>query len=292
MRYRQFSTRAGRGVHGDQFKDAVRGVGLDRSDRLYVVGDSEAAVFDGDGRLLRRWPTGGPGYCIAVDINGNVYVGETCRIEVFDGMGRLLRTHRDAGRLGTVTAIGFAGEDLLAADATHRCIRRYDRDGRFVNNIGDRNNTKGFLIPNGHLDFCLDANGIIYAANAGKYRIERYTSAGELLSHFGRFGTRNPEDFPGCCNPTNVALTAAGRVVVTEKAPARAKVYDAAGTMLCLIGPDAFDQSCRNMDVAVDSRGRIYVVDTARLLVRVFESQDGPAAATSASSPASGGVRP
>jgi hypothetical protein len=67
---------------------------------------------------------------------------------------------------------------------------------------------------------------------------------------------------------------------VTEKAPARVKVYDTEGKLLAFIGPDAFDQNCKNMDVAVDSQGRILVAETARLQIRVFAPDaQGPATA-------------
>jgi hypothetical protein len=54
MQYRQVTTRAGRGFQADQFKESVRGIGLDRTDRLYVVGDSEVKLLDVAGRMLRR----------------------------------------------------------------------------------------------------------------------------------------------------------------------------------------------------------------------------------------------
>jgi hypothetical protein len=212
-----------------------------------------------------------------------VYVGQPGQVEQYDENGTLVSRLRDGDRLGLVTSIGFAGDHLLLGDATHRCIRRYDKDGKHLNDIGADNNTKGFLIPNGYVDFAVDAKGIIHAANPGKFRIERYTPAGELLGHFGKFGTHNVQDFPGCCNPTNVSLMGEGRVVVTEKAPARAKIYDPVGKLLSVIGPEPFDQNCRNMDVAVDSQGRILVVDTVTLQIRVFagnESGPAPGAAT------------
>jgi sugar lactone lactonase YvrE len=204
----------------------------------------------------------------------------------------VLGAFRDGERLGRVTAIGFAGSDVLLADATHRRIRRYDRDGRFLNDIGEKNNTNGFLIPNGQLEFAIDAEGHVVAANPGKYRIERFTVAGKSLDHFGRFGTKRPEDFPGCCNPTNMTLMGDGRVVVTEKAPPRMKVFDAKGKMLALVGQEAFDANCRNMDVAVDSQGRVYVVDTARLRILVFAADSAAVESRPAGVASPGRVQP
>ena len=72
----------------------------------------------------------------------------------------------------------------------------------------------------------------------------------------------------------NVTVDAAGRVVVTEKAGPRAKVYGAAGELLAVVAERTFDPGAKNMDVAVDSTGRIYVADTVRLEVRVFRPEE------------------
>jgi sugar lactone lactonase YvrE len=167
---------------------------------------------------------------------------------------------------------------VLAADSHGRAIRRYDATGRFLNDIGRNNRTGGFAIPNGVLDFSVDAGGTIHAANPGKHRIERYTPDGTLLGHIGRFGGLDPAGFSGCCNPTNVCVgnppsIESQRIYVTEKAGPRVKVHDFDGTLLSVIATDGFDANCKNMDLAVDTRGAVYVVDTVRLEIRVFEPE-------------------
>jgi sugar lactone lactonase YvrE len=102
------------------------------------------------------------------------------------------------------------------------------------------------------------------------HRVERYTADGTLLGHFGRFDGRDPAGFPGCCNPTNVAVDAKGRVIVSEKAGPRVKVYGPAGDLLAVVADTGFDPGAKNMDLAVDSKGRIYVADTAGLEICVF----------------------
>ena len=102
------------------------------------------------------------------------------------------------------------------------------------------------------------------------HRVERYTAEGELLGHFGRFDGRDPAGFPGCCNPTNLTVDGEGRVIVTEKAGPRTKIYAPEGTLLGVIAEEVFDPAAKNMDVAVDSRGTIYVADTEQLAIHVF----------------------
>jgi len=261
------------------FTEAIRGIWVDGEDRLYAVGDTALKVFGPDGELLREWKTRQPGYCVAIDGKGAVWVGEPRRVEVFDPQGTLLETRRDPERINLVTAIGFVGEDALFGDAPARCIHRYDPQGAFVNAIGDKHRKGGFHIPNGVVDFAVDGEGVVHVANPGMHRVERYSAGGELLGRFGHFDGRDPAGFPGCCNPTNLTVDARGRVVVTEKAGPRAKVYDPAGELLAVVASDVFDAEAKNMDVAVDSRGRIFVADTARLEIRVFEPVAGEAAA-------------
>lgn len=288
MQYRQIRVISGRGLNPDQFAESLNGIVIDRTGLLYAAGDREVKVFDSEGALQHRWKTEKPPYCVAIRGDDAVFVGEAGQIETFDRTGRRRDVWRDAERLGTVTAIGFFEDHVLVADAADRCIRRFDTRGQWLNDIGKDNNTRGFLIPNGHLDFGVDDKGVIHAANPAKHRVERYTMSGALLGHFGKFGGRRPENFPGCCNPTNLALMGDGNLVVTEKASPRLKVYDTAGGLLTFVGPQTFEAECKNMDVAVDGQGRIYVVDTVRLSILVFApeaSEDktgGGAAGTSA----------
>jgi len=281
MEYRQVLTISGKGSGPEHFASTLRGIAIGGDDQLYAVGDSTLKVFDAQGKLLRHWRTGRPGYCVSVGDGGRVWVGEAEQLEIFDAAGKLVNSWRDPELLGLVTAIDFTPENVLVADARDRSIRRFDRKGKFLHNIGKDNRMKGFMIPNGILDFAVDGQGVIHATNPGKHRIEHYTSAGKLLGHFGRFDGIDPKGFPGCCNPTNLTVTAEDHIVVTEKAGPRAKIFDAEGELLTVVATEVFDPNCKNMDLAVDSQGRIYVVDTVRLAVFVFAPASG-----------AGGVRP
>jgi hypothetical protein len=250
-------------------KGALRGIAVDGNGQLYAAGDSEIRVLG----LNKRWRTSRPAHSVAVASDGTVYAGEIGQIEIFDGAGKLVNTWRDEKLLGRVTAIGFTKASVLAGDAADRAIRRFDRGGKFLNNIGKDNPVNGLLIPNGVVDFAVDAQGIIYAANPGKHRVERYTAGGELLGHIGRFDGLDPAGFTGCCNPTNVAIH--DGIFTTEKAGPRVKAYDFSGKLLAVIATDLFDANCKNMDIAVGSDGRVYVVDTVKAAIFVFEPVKG-----------------
>ena len=270
MEYRNIRAMGGKTGGQEWFGHSIRGLCAGRDGRLYAAGDSQVMVFDPAGKLLRRWATAKPCCSIRVRGDGRVYVGEAGQAEVFDGAGKLEKAWR-GGWLGEVTAVGLHGEEIFVAEAAARCIQRYDRELKHLNDIGKDNRTNGFLIPNGVLDFGVDAAGVIYAANPGKHRVERYTREGQLLGHIGRFDGIDPEGFPGCCNPTNVALGPEGHVFATEKAEPRAKVLDAGGTLMAVLGTTVVDTGCKNMAVTVDFRGRAYVAETVKLRILVFE---------------------
>jgi sugar lactone lactonase YvrE len=270
MEYRQIQVIGGKGNAPGQFATSLRGLAVDAHGQIFAAGDSEIKVFDAAGRLKRRWSTSRPVLSVAVAPDGAVYAGQLRQIEIFDGAGKLVNTWRDETLLGRVTAIGFVKDGVLAGDAADRAIRHFDRGNhRFRNNIGKDNPVHGFLIPNGVVDFAVDSQGIIHAANPGKHRVERYLPSGPLLGHIGRFHGTDPAGFGGCCNPTNVAVR--DRIYVTEKAGPRAKVYDFDGTLQAVIASAPFDANCKNMSVAVDGRGVVYVADTVKLAIFVFE---------------------
>src|ERR1017187_4743966 len=273
MEYRQIQVIGGKGGAPGQFATSLRGLAVDAHGQLYAAGDSAIKVFDAGGRLKRRWSTARPVHSVAVigtgAGGGAVFAGEERQIEIFDGTGKLVNTWRDETLLGRVTAIGFVKDGVLAGDAADRAIRHFDRSGKFRNTIGKDNPVHGLLIPNGVVDFAVDAHGVIHAANPGKHRVERYLPTGELLGHIGRFHGTDPAGFGGCCNPTNVAVR--DRIYVTEKAGPRAKVYDFSGNLMAVIAAAPFDANCKNMSVAVDARGVVYVADTVKLAIFVFE---------------------
>jgi sugar lactone lactonase YvrE len=270
LAYRRERRIGGKGSGAHQFTETLRGIALDGEGHVYAVGDATVKVFDEQGTLLRQWPSAKPGFAIAVDGDGGVWVGQSLQVEIFDGEGKPVDTWRDPDRLGLVTAIAVDAVDVFLGDATARCIRHYDRERNFLNNIGDRHRKGGFDIPNGAVDFAIDGRGLVHVANPGMHRVERYTAEGELVGRFGRFDGQDPEGFPGCCNPTNLTLDLAGRVIVSEKAGPRVKVYDPSGLLLSVVTDEGFDPSAKNLDLAVDASGTIYAIDTVTLDIHVF----------------------
>jgi DNA-binding beta-propeller fold protein YncE len=261
----------------DSGVEGLKGIALDAQDRLYAAGALGIRVLDAGGALVREWSVSAPATCVAVDANGNVYVGSQSRVEAFDPEGKPLRAWGEPGRgrgeLYYVTALAVAGPDVLVADAGNRCIHRFDLTGDFIDEIGTRDaaaGLPGLVCPSPYLDLAIDSASTLHVTNPGLWHVERYSLDGKLMGAWGESGTR-PEQFTGCCNPTNIALRADGAVVVAEKATPRVKVYDAGGALLAFLGPEHFTMEAAGLDIAIDSTGRLFVADPGDGRIRIFE---------------------
>ncbi len=266
------TARFGAGDSAHKFEKSLSGIAVGAGDRIYALGDGEIRIFEANGVPLRKWKAAANASCLATGSDRRVYVGAAGRVEVYEADG----THAggfaagDKDRPAHITAIQIFGKEILVADAAARIIRRYDATGRQLGLIGDRNKTGGFMLPNRTLDFDVDPKGIVHATDTGRHRVSAWTLEGSLLGHFGKFGMRNPEDFVGCCNPVNVALSPDGTVVTAEKMVARVKVYGTDGKLLAVIGPEHFDPNCIHIHLAVDSKGRILAADPVRREIKIF----------------------
>ncbi|MEI6667309.1 MAG: NHL repeat-containing protein [Acidobacteriota bacterium] len=256
----------------DKFLKDLSGIAAGADDHVYAIGDGEVRVFDAALVRLRSWRAPEGAACLAVGPDGRVYVGSSGRVDVFDPAGVHVQTLTvgEKDKPAAVTAIKVFRGELLVADANVRLIRRLGADGAARGMVGHLGKTGRFMLPNGSLDLAIDAGGLVYATDTGRHQVTTWTLDGAPIGKFGKFGMRNPEDFVGCCNPVNLALTPDGKVVTGEKMVARVKVFEPDGTLLAVIGPEHFDPACVHIHLDVDSHGRILAADPVRRVVTVF----------------------
>ncbi len=261
----------GPGMPGE-FRRSLSGLALGPLDAVHALGDDEVRVFAKDGRLARTWSAPERASCLGVAPDGRVAVGSPGRVDVYSDTGARLGgfTAGTRDKPADVTAVRFVRDSVLVADASARLIRRYDLRGTEQGVIGAQNKTGSFMLPNGSLDFDVDAAGVIYATDTGRHQVTSWTLDGALVASFGKFGMARPEDFVGCCNPVNLAVARDGSIVTAEKAIARVKVFSQERALLAVIGPEHFDPMCRHIHIAVDSTGRIVAADPERRTVAVF----------------------
>jgi sugar lactone lactonase YvrE len=254
------------------FRRSLIGIDVDSKDKIYVLGDGEVRTFEPDGKLIRSWKAPDGAACIHIGSAEQVYVGLAGRVEIYSATG----VHKGGfaaeanGKPAGITAIRTWGQEILVADAAARKIRRYDRGGKQLGEIGTQSKTGGFMLPNRSLDIAVDANGIVFATDTGRHRVSSWVMDGSPAGHFGKFGLAKPEDFVGCCNPVNLAVGPDGKIITAEKVISRVKVFTRDGKLLGLIGPEHFDPKCIHLHLAVDSRGRILVADPVRMEIKAF----------------------
>jgi hypothetical protein len=254
------------------FRTSLDGTAAGPSDRIYALGDGEIRIFEPDGRYVRGWKAG-EALCFTVGPDGRVCTGGPGRVEIYDGNGSRAGGFPagDPGRPAHITSIKLFRNEILAADGAAKYIRRYDLTGKQLGLIGTRNRTGGFMLPNRSLDIAVDhPRSLVYASDSGRHRVTSWSIDGTPGRSFGRFGMRNPEDFVGCCNPVNIAVTPDGNILTAEKVAARLKLYEPGGKLLAMIGPGHFDPACTFIRVAVDSKGRILAADPVRRQITVF----------------------
>jgi len=268
---------------GDLAKNAfkeIRHVTVDAKDNVYVCGDNQVKVFDSTGKEIASWTAPSKMLCLTVDKDGFAYGAAADKIFKFsnDMKGTVVTSFGTAGKnygqLASPSGIACNGNSILVTDAANSCIHRYGKDGKFIEDIGRTAVAKrgSFATCCGILDAAVGKDGKIYVANLGAHRVEVYQN-GRMISNFGKAGN-TPNDFCGCCNPTNMAIAANGEIITTEKTIPRIKIFSRDGKkMLALIGADNFNKDCYNMYVAVDSKYRVYAVDNGSNCVRIFEAK-------------------
>lgn len=259
------------------FLNSLCGIAMGGDGNVYVLGDGEVRVFEAGGSLIRTWRAPQNALCLSIDAEQRVYIGSIGRVDFFDKEGRPAGGFAAGtqSKPAQVTAVKSHGSDILVADAAARLIRRYSRAGNQIGEIGTRNRTRSFMLPNRWLDMDVDVHGVIRATDSGRHQVTSWLLDGTPAASFGKFGHQKPEDFVGCCNPVNLAIGADGSIVTAEKVIPRIKVYDSSGKLLALIGPEHFDPLCVHLYLAVDSRGRIYAADPVRLQIKIFSPEIG-----------------
>jgi len=265
--------------------------------RLYIAAGGYVTVVDHDGARLNEIALPGPARCVAVGGDGTVYAGARDHVEVFDRKGQRLAAWESLGKRAWLSGLAVGGKDVFAADSGNRVVLRYDKSGKLLGRIGEKNkarNVPGLIMPSPYLDVKLAPDGLLRVNNTGRHRVEAYTVDGDLEFFWGK-ASAAIDGFCGCCNPVGLALLPDGRYVTCEKGLPRVKVYSKEGAFECVVaGPESFSENWQKcspsdcttggLDAAVDAGGRIYILDVVeanvRIMARKKEASAAPATGT------------
>ena len=271
-------------------KPESRRLAIGSDQRLYVAAGTSLLVLNEQGGILREIPIGGPVRSIALASDSTLHAGVKDHVELFDPRGKRIATWETPKGRPLLTGISVTKNDAFVADAGNRIVWRYDRSGKLLRRIGDKNsarNIPGFVIPSPFFDLEACADGLLRVANPGRRRIETYTFDGDLELAWGKAGAAI-DAFCGCCNPCNITVQPDGRVVTCEKGLPRVKMFSATGEFRGVVaGPVSFADPAKaapresnygGLDSAIDARGRVFVLDLIAGDVQVFVPKEGKSA--------------
>jgi len=271
-------------------KIEARRIALGPDKRLYIACANAVAILDDHGCVVTEIPTAAAVRAVTVAGDGTIFAAVKDHIEIFDARQKHLATWEAPKGRPLLTGIAVARDDVFVADAGNRIVWRYDRSGKPMRRIGEKDaqrNIPGFVIPSPFFDVEIGTDGLLRATNPGRHRIETYTFDGDLEVAWGKAGA-GIDALCGCCNPCGIELLPDGRVMKFEKGLPRVKIFSAKGELDCVVaGPESFSNPAQSpeslesmyggLDGAIDREGRVYVLDLVGAAIQVFAPKPQPA---------------
>jgi hypothetical protein len=257
-------------------------------EHLLVAAGKRIVEIDKAGAALGEIQLTDEPRCVTVGADGKIFAGLRDHVEVYDRAGERRAAWETPGQKSYFTGIAVGDEDVFVADAGARVVLRYDKSGKFISRIGEKNkdrNIPGFIVPSPFFDVELARDGLLRVTNPGRHRVEAYTREGDLEFFWGE-PSMGIDGFCGCCNPINLALLNDGGYVTFEKGLPRVKIYSAEGKFESVVaGAESFTENAKvcgpndcsvgGLDGVVDSQGRIYILDLVANTIRVMERKKG-----------------
>lgn len=223
---------------------------------------------------------------LCVSDQGEVIVVENLgnRVQIFDAEGRFLLKFGGQGlrpgqfRLPNGIAID-KDDKIYVADSSNHRIQIFQKSGKGDNlritylktlGTGKAGNADGqFNYPTG---VCInERDGTIHVADMNNHRVQIFDKESNFLRKFGKKGSGMAE----MNQPSGIALTSQGEIVVTEVAGARIHIFDHQGNHVRLIrekNDPAHLVVVKNAERKADD---IYVTCSKNHVIKVYASESG-----------------
>jgi sugar lactone lactonase YvrE len=246
---------------------APAGITVDPHGDVWVTNTQADSVieYSASGKKLRQFGKSGSGNgdfdtptAIALDASGDVYVADTGnnRVEEFSAIGKFLRAYSTANGVGFESPQGVAVDakgDLFVSDTENNRVVEFSAQDVYIQAV-----TKSMSGPEG---LALDAAGNLWVANTGQYdadgdQVVELSTSGSVLIQLGGDTTAN---LGGMSDPSDVALDAAGHVLVTDPDYSLVEEFDADGPYGNEFGTGQLQGA---LALALAPNGDVYVADS------------------------------
>lgn len=214
---------------------------------------------------------------VAVDAQGNVYVADTWnhRIQKFDGQGRFL-LEWGTGGLSTEGKDRFWGPrgiavgpngNLYITDTGNRRVVVFDAQGNFLFEFSQDINAQ----LNEPVGIAIGSNNQVYVADTWNMRVAIFNTQGEYLWSWGveTWNSTSIDEKPF------VALDGRGKVYLSDPEAGRVLVFTAEGTPLAAFGQIGSAEGGLDLPtgLASDAQGNIWVADAGNNRLVVYPAQ-------------------
>ena len=238
---------------------------------------------EASGRIIDSHLLAGSPVSVAIDGGGRIYVGDSDsgRVGVYSQNWELLY---DLGigagefQLPGAIAVEPVGGRIYVVDSKSNQVRVFKSDGSLDFSFGGPGDSDGrFRFPAG---IFIDATSAeLYVVDQLNFRVQVFDLQGNYLRCIGGTNASSGSIF-GRARPLNqpqgVWLDGAGRVLVSDAADGRVKVFDRNGNALATIGEfGALPGGLRiPMDLVVDVHNRLFVASANNARLEVFGLDD------------------
>ncbi len=282
---------------GDGEFDACVGIAIGPNNEVYTAEflNQRVQKFSPDGKFLGGFSVQPHAGGLAVDADGVVYVAHwnSNKVAAYSVTGTLIR---EWGQKGTGDgefqlpgSIALGPDDLLyVPDQGNSRVQKFTKEGKFIGKFGEHGKEPGQFGGGqpaggrfaGPQFVAFDRRGHVYTTDAALDRIQKFSSDGQLLDHWGSensepggFGPPplNNDGTPGVGGPIAICVDRHDRVWVSATNN-RVQQFTNGGRFLCGLGGEGSEPGQFHLPhgIVLDSSDNLYVADTMNTRIQKF----------------------